>query len=75
MGIQYFLGAGGGDVTTVIVRYFGFDSYTYACEFESGLEHCVYRTFGKSLHPVALCLVLLTSEDTCGCVLDIGVET
>ena len=44
---------------------FDADSSAYACGFESGLGHCVYRTFGKVLHHAVLCLVSPTSEDAC----------
>ena len=33
-----------------------FDSYAYACGFESGLGHGAYGTLGKSPHPVVLVL-------------------
>ena len=42
-----------------------FDSYAYACGFESGLGHGAYGTLGKSPHPVVLCPVSPTSEDAC----------
>ena len=42
-----------------------FDSHAYACGLESGLGHCAYGTFGKSLHPVVLCPVWPMSEDAC----------
>ena len=41
------------------------DSYAYACGLESSLWHCTYGSFGKSLHPVVLCLVSPMSEDVC----------
>ena len=43
-----------------------FDSYAYACGFESGLGHGAYGTLGKSPHPVVLCPVSPMSED-CVC--------
>ena len=46
-----------------MVHYF--NSYAYACEFESGLGHCAYWTIGKSPHPVVLCSVSPMSEDAC----------
>ena len=42
-----------------------FDSYAYACGFESGLGHGAYGTLGKSPHPVVLCPVSPMSEDAC----------
>ena len=42
-----------------------FDSYAYACGFESGLGHRAYGTFGRSLHPVVLCPVSSTSDCPC----------
>ena len=42
-----------------------FDSYAYACGFESALGHGAYGTLGKSPHPVVLCPVSPMSEDAC----------
>ena len=42
-----------------------FDSYAYACGFQSGVGHGAYGTLGKSPHPVVLCPVSPTSEDAC----------
>ena len=42
-----------------------FDSYAYACGFESRLGHGAYGTLGKSPHPVIICPVSPMSEDAC----------
>ena len=42
-----------------------FDSYVYACGFESGLGNCAYGTLGKPPYPVVLCTVSPMSRCVC----------
>ena len=42
-----------------------FDSYAYACRFESRLGHGANGTLGKFPHPVVICPVSPMSEDVC----------
>ena len=39
-----------------------FDSYAYACGFESGLRHSAYGTFGQSRHPSTLSFSVLSRQ-------------